>query len=52
MLDTTETIDLQFLVADAAGTFVDEEKLTPYTAARTDPRTMSWQVTTGNASHN
>ena len=27
VLDTTETVDLQFLVGDAAGTFVDEEKL-------------------------
>lgn len=52
VLDTTETVDLQFLVGDAAGTFVDEEKLAPYTAAQTDPRTMSWQVTTGNGAHN
>lgn len=52
VLDTTETVDLQFLVGDAAGTFVDEEKLVPYSAAQTDPRTMSWQVTTGNAAHN
>ena len=52
VLDTTETVDLQFLVGDAAGTYVDEEKLQPYTAAQTDSRTMSWQVTTGNAAHN
>jgi glucoamylase len=52
VLDTTETVDLQFLVGDTAATFVDEEKLQPYTAAQTDPHTMSWQVTTGNAAHN
>jgi len=52
VLDTTETVDLQFLVGDAAGTFVDEEKLQPYSAVQTDPRTMSWKVTTGNSAHN
>lgn len=52
VLDTTETVDLQFLVGDTATTFVDEEKLQPYTSAQTDPHTMSWQVTTGNAAHN
>jgi glucoamylase len=52
VLDTTESVDLQFLVGDAANTFVDEEKRQPYTAMQTDPRTMSWQVTTGNNSHN
>lgn len=51
VLDTTETADLQFLIGDAVGTFVDEEKLASYSAARIDPRTMSWQVTTGNAAH-
>ncbi|MEA3093876.1 MAG: glucoamylase, partial [Caballeronia sp.] len=52
VLDTTESVDLQFLVGDAAGTFVDEEKLQPYQSVQTDPRTMSWQVTTGNGAHN
>jgi glucoamylase len=52
VLDTTESVDLQFLVSDAAGTFVDEEKLQPYTSVQTDPRTMSWRVTTGNGAHN
>jgi glucoamylase len=51
VLDTTETVDLQFLVGDAAGTFVDEEKLASYSAKQTDPRTMSWEVTTGDAAH-
>ena len=27
VLDTTETVDLQFLIGDAAGAYVDEEKL-------------------------
>src|SRR5476651_1551515 len=52
VLDTTEPVDLQFLVGDTAGTFVDEEKLQPYTAVQADPRTMSWQVSTGNGAHN
>ncbi|SAK88060.1 glucan 1,4-a-glucosidase [Caballeronia arationis] len=52
VLDTTESVDLQFLVGDAAGSFIDEEKLQSYTAAQTDPHTMSWQVTTGNVAHN
>src|SRR5471032_2983009 len=52
VLDTTESVDLQFLVGDSAGTFVDEEKLQPYTAVQADPRTISWQVTTANAVHN
>src|SRR5258707_9485241 len=52
VLDTTESVDLQFLVGDAAGTFVDEEKLQPYQSMQTDPRTMSWLVTTGNGAHN
>jgi glucoamylase len=52
VLDTTESVDLQFLVGDTAGTFVDEEKLQPYKAVQTDPHTMSWNVTTGNGAHN
>lgn len=52
VLDTTESVDLQFLVGDTAKTFVDEEKAQPYTAAQTDSRTMSWQVGTGNNAHN
>lgn len=52
VLDTTESVDLQFLVGDTAQTFVDEEKLQPYTSVQTDSRTMSWQVTTSNSSHN
>lgn len=51
VLDTTETVDLQFLIGDSAGTFVDEEKLQDYTAARTDSHTMSWQVATRNDAH-
>ena len=51
VLDTTETVDLQFLVGDAAKTFVDEEKREPYTSSQTDPRTMSWRVTTGDSAH-
>ncbi|WP_087655518.1 glycoside hydrolase family 15 protein [Caballeronia terrestris] len=52
VLDTTESVDLQFLVGDAGSASVDEEKLQSYKAAQTDSRTMSWQVTTGNSAHN
>jgi glucoamylase len=51
VLDTTESVDLQFLVGDTAKTFVDEEKMQPYAAVQTDSRTMSWQVTTSNSAH-
>jgi glucoamylase len=52
VLDTQETVDLQFLVGDAGKTFVDEEKLQAYSSGQTDARTMSWQVTTSNSAHN
>ncbi|QCP54390.1 amylase [Trinickia violacea] len=52
VLDTPESVDLQFLVGDAGGTFVDEEKVQSYSAGQTDPRTMSWQVSTSNIAHN
>lgn len=52
VLDTANTTDLQFLVGDSARTFVDEEKLQPYTIARPNPRSMRWTVTTGNAARN
>ncbi|MBN3835039.1 glycoside hydrolase family 15 protein [Burkholderia sp. Ac-20344] len=52
VLDTPDSVDLQFLVGDRAGTYIDEEKRQTYTAAQSDPHTMSWRVTTGNAAHN
>jgi glucoamylase len=51
VLDTTESVDLQFLVGDTASGSVDEEKLQQYQAAQTDPRTLSWRVSTANAAH-
>ncbi|WP_274608323.1 hypothetical protein [Paraburkholderia sp. PGU19] len=51
VLDMTETADLQFLIDDAVGTFVDEEMLESNSAAQIDPHTMNWQVATGNAAH-
>lgn len=50
-VDSPQTVDLQFLVGDRAGTFVDEEKRQPYRARQTHPRTLSWQVETGHAAH-
>ncbi len=52
VLDTVNTVDLQFLVGDSAGTFVDEEKLQSYTATLPDRRSMRWQVVTTNTGHN
>ena len=51
VLDTVETVDLQFLVGDAAKTFVDEEKLQSYAVTRPNKRSMRWQVVTTNAGH-
>ncbi|XLM20080.1 amylase, partial [Chromobacterium piscinae] len=52
VLDTPESVDLQFLVGDAGRTFVDEEKRQAYSASQSDTRTMSWVASTGNAGHN
>lgn len=52
VLDTPESVDLQFLVGDAGKTFVDEEKRQAYSASQSDTRTMSWIASTGNAGHN
>ncbi|MGK3993589.1 glycoside hydrolase family 15 protein [Sorangium sp. So ce1024] len=52
VLDTVNTVDLQFLVGDTAKTFVDEEKLQSYTVTQPDKRSMRWQATTTNSGHN
>lgn len=52
VLDTVNTVDLQFLVGDTARTFVDEEKLQRYTVSQPDKRSMRWQATTSNLQHN
>src|SRR5271166_1603012 len=51
-VDTLATANMEFLVCDAAKTFVDEEKLQSWTVTRPDPRSMRWQAVTGNAGHN
>jgi glucoamylase len=50
-LDAVQTVALELLVGDAAGTFVDEEVSQPYTATRPEPHSMRWQVVTSNAEH-
>jgi glucoamylase len=50
-VDQAQTVDLQFLVGDAARSWVDEEKLQPYTVTRPNPRSLAWQATTGNPAH-
>jgi len=52
VLDTVNTVDLQFLVGDAAGTFVDEEKLQNYTVTRPDIKALLFQAETINTGHN
>ncbi len=52
VLDTANTTDLQFLVGDAAKTFVDEEKLQTYSVTQPNTRSMRWNVTTNNTGHN
>jgi glucoamylase len=51
-VDTLATANMEFLVGDAAQTFVDEEKLQSWTVTQPDPRSMRWQAVTGNAGHN
>jgi glucoamylase len=50
-VDTLATANMEFLVGDAAKTFVDEEKQQAWTVTRPDPRSMRWQAVTGNAGH-
>ncbi|MES2933170.1 MAG: carbohydrate-binding module family 20 domain-containing protein [Pseudomonadota bacterium] len=50
-VDKAQTVDFQFLVGDTAKTFVDEEKLQPYTATQPDKRSMTWQTASSNAGH-
>lgn len=52
VLDTVETADLQYLVGDAASTFVDEEKQQSFSVTQPNKRSMRWSVATSNASHN
>ena len=51
-IDTLASSNMEFLVGDAARTFLDEEKNQSWTVTRTDPRSMRWQAVTGNAAHN
>lgn len=50
-VDTLATSNMEFLIGDAANTFVDEEKLQNWTVTQPDPRSMRWQAVTGNAGH-
>jgi glucoamylase len=50
-LDAVQTVALELLVGDAAGTYVDRELEQDYLVTRPDPRSMLWRVDTGNASH-
>ena len=52
VVDTVNTVDLQFLVGDAAKTFVDEEKLQNYTITRPDSKALLFQAVTTNTGHN
>jgi len=51
VVDTVNTVDLQFLVGDAGKSFVDEEKLQAYTVSRPDTKTLEWQAVTSNTGH-
>ena len=50
-VDQVQTADLQFLVGDAGKTWVDEEKLQPWSVERPDPHSLVWQATDGNPAH-
>jgi glucoamylase len=51
LVDTVNTVDLQFLVGDTAGTFVDEEKAQSFSVTRPDSKALLWQAVTSNAGH-
>jgi glucoamylase len=51
-VDTLATANMEFLVGDAAHTFVDEEKLQSWSVIQPDRRSLHWQATTTNAAHN
>ena len=51
-VDTLAASNMEFLVGDAALTFLDEEKNQTWTVTRPDPRSMRWQAATVNAGHN
>ena len=50
-VDTLATANMEFLVGDAANTFVDEEKLQSWTVTQPDPQSMRWQAVTSNTGH-
>ena len=50
-VDTLATANMEFLIGDAANTFVDEEKLQSWTVTQPDPRSMRWQAITSNSGH-
>ena len=50
-LDQVQTADLQFLVGDAANTWVDEEKKQVFSISQHNPHNLVWQVTEGNPAH-
>ena len=52
VVDTVNTVDLQFLVGDVAKTFVDEEKVQNYTVTRPDTKALLFQAETSNTGHN
>jgi glucoamylase len=52
VVDTVDTVDLQFLVGDTARSFVDEEKTQAYSVTRPEPKALLWQAQTSNLAHN
>lgn len=50
-LDAVQTVALELLVGDAAGTYVDREQQQDYLVTRPDPRSLLWRVDTGNPAH-
>jgi glucoamylase len=49
--DKVNTLDLQFLVGDAAKTYVDEEKRQPFSVSMPNRRSMRWSAKTSNTGH-
>jgi len=50
-VDTLAASSMEFLVGDAAETFVDEENLRSWTVTQPDPQSMRWRAVTRNADH-
>jgi glucoamylase len=51
LLDTVQSMELQFFVGDRAASYLDEERLAPYEVSRPEARSMRWHAVTSQSAH-